>query len=320
MHSILIDLRVYLPKLLSWYEDMSTKDPNIGTNVYKHLAEYRLKDFLLRYNHASEIFSTKKKHNGLIHAGEYGMYKECLVEDLLKHTIPQRYSICSGFLINHKGIKSTQCDLIIYDSNHAPFLEEQNNLKFVPQEIVYGVIEVKSKLRKQDLFNALIKLSESKKIRPSMQVVGNNATLTKLDPINNHRHAIMTMLICDSVKGWNDDICRELDSVYENKGILPCFRHNIVCSLENGLITYDINEYAKIIHSLFTVSDFSEENYKWFASPFFSSGAGNVQPLKSVVISQKDNLITLKNFLCLLNNCIMQMESFYPEPKLYLYE
>ena len=290
----------------------------IHSNVYKELVEVRLHDFVHRYDNVSTLFYDSENKNHLVHAGEYGTFKERIVEELLRYTLPKRYSFCSGFVINHMGGRTKQCDLIIYDSQNSPFLEEEKNLKFVPHEIVYAIVEVKSKLHKTELFDALKKMAANKEIRPSMERVGCEKSYVKLDPIYNHNQSIMSILICDEIIGWNNAIDRDINMFYEKNDIMPCYRHNIICSLKNGIITYNIWEIAKIIQMI-SSDNLNSDEYQLYASPFFQGIDGVAMPLDSITVCSGDSIDTLKKFLSLINNCICHMDSFYPDPALYLY-
>lgn len=51
------------------------------------------------------------------------MYRERIVSDLLKPFLPSRLAVGTGFIITHQNKQSTQCDLIIYDKENTPVIE-----------------------------------------------------------------------------------------------------------------------------------------------------------------------------------------------------
>lgn len=80
------------------------------------------------------------------HQGVKGTGNELVLIEMLKKFIPKKYGIGSGVVIDHKGNQSKQCDIIIYDNHHSPEILSISNSKFYPIELVYAVIEVKTKL------------------------------------------------------------------------------------------------------------------------------------------------------------------------------
>ncbi len=62
---------------------------------------------------------------------------------LLRAYLPERYSVDSGFVVDHEGNLSEQIDIIIYDRHFTPFIFRGENTVFIPAEGVYGVLEVK---------------------------------------------------------------------------------------------------------------------------------------------------------------------------------
>ena len=71
------------------------------------------------------------------------MYRERIVSDLLKPFLPSRLAVGTGFIITHQNKQSTQCDLIIYDKENTPVIENGDQ-RFFPVECVIGVVEVKN--------------------------------------------------------------------------------------------------------------------------------------------------------------------------------
>ena len=82
---------------------------------------------------------------GSNHWPEDGRFKEILLMNYLKKILPSNVTVGTGFVKN--GEETTnQIDLIIYD-NSVPTLFSEGDFVVVLPESVYGIIEVKSKLR-----------------------------------------------------------------------------------------------------------------------------------------------------------------------------
>ena len=88
----------------------------------------------------------------LPHAGLVGSENEKALTNLLRSFLPPRFGVeNSGIIIDKAGRESKECDVIIYDAwNFPSYLR-----KVFPVELVYGVIEVKTKLTSSEAKNAL---------------------------------------------------------------------------------------------------------------------------------------------------------------------
>lgn len=117
------------------------------------------------------------------HPGEKGNENENILINFLRDFLPKKYSIGTGFLIDSDGNTSSQCDLIIYDNLFNPNLMKFDNNQYFPIESVYGIIEVKTCLRANDLeksFRDFDKIKNMKFISEPVQMIrGNTTTLTK---------------------------------------------------------------------------------------------------------------------------------------------
>lgn len=91
--------------------------------------------------------------------------------DLLSSYLPTRYQVERAFIIDHKGRRSEQIDIVIFDRHYSPFLFKQNGQKYIPAESVYAVFEVK-----QELNNSLLAYASSK-IRSVRQLERTSASI-----------------------------------------------------------------------------------------------------------------------------------------------
>lgn len=77
------------------------------------------------------------------HMGEQGRLLEEVLRGVLSRTLPKRFSLGTGILINSMGGTSSQTDVVIYDSlQNSPLLTEFSSLLF-PIECVFAGVEVK---------------------------------------------------------------------------------------------------------------------------------------------------------------------------------
>jgi len=112
-----------------------------------------------------EEFQEIQKSNP--HAGERGSEAEETLKRFLKEKLPQRFDIASGVVVGADRSISRQCDVIIYDAMNSPVYRAGPRLRILPRDNVPAVIEVKSKLNKDELRDAAAKIATVKKIKPT---------------------------------------------------------------------------------------------------------------------------------------------------------
>ncbi len=102
---------------------------------------------------------------------------------LLKTYLPERYTVDSGFVVDHKGNISEQIDIIVYDRHFTPFIFRGENVVYIPAEGVYAVFEVKPHLDIKNLNYAVKKLKSVKSLKrtsaPFVHATGTNKTELK---------------------------------------------------------------------------------------------------------------------------------------------
>lgn len=228
-------------------------------DIFDKLIKAKIEQFKDDYvNLSRQIFVNKE--GTLIHPGEFGMYREKIIKEFLTPFLPTRLAVGSGFIITAENNISTQCDIIIYDREHTPVIENGEQ-RFFPVECVAGVIEVKSKLTKSELKKALIKLTEIKKLRND---IGNNPYIFKdytgggkFNAKTYIRDQMATFLICESI---DVDIERELDTLFKNiyKGIDKSLFHNMILDLNKCCYLY-FDGNSPMFYAYF---DYAKESFK----------------------------------------------------------
>ena len=101
------------------------------------------------------------------HAAESGAEVEIILKQFLKERLPKRFDIESSIVIGSDGSISRQTDLIIYDTLNSPIYRKGPKVYILPRDNVAVVVEVKSKLNKEQLRDAAEKISSVKRIKPS---------------------------------------------------------------------------------------------------------------------------------------------------------
>lgn len=111
-----------------------------------------------------EITSQLEKVENLIgynHLLTSGEFLEEILRNVIRQYIPQQYTVGSGFIIDsNSGSKrcSYQIDILIFDNTY-PIIYSYNDVYFVPQQAVVGMIEVKKTLTTDVLKESLFKMN-----------------------------------------------------------------------------------------------------------------------------------------------------------------
>ena len=82
------------------------------------------------------------------HEGEKGAAAELRWREMLGQYLPNRYSVQTGFVVDHRGTVSRQVDVIIHDAQYSPFLFRAGTSCFVPAESVYAVFDAKQEVNR----------------------------------------------------------------------------------------------------------------------------------------------------------------------------
>jgi hypothetical protein len=118
------------------------------------------------FSHMEEGIAARSRQAGFVaHAGDRGENREEVLRDFLSGHLPKRYGVVKGEVVTKEGLHSHAADVIIYDSVNCPVLYS-GQTAVVPIEGVYGVIEVKSRLSKQELQDAASKIESFKRLAP----------------------------------------------------------------------------------------------------------------------------------------------------------
>jgi len=99
------------------------------------------------------------------HPSGTGDEREHAVLQALRESLPSRFGLTRGRIVDSTGALSSEFDIIIYEAADQFIGFECGHRAFVPVESVYAVIEVKSKLDKQKLTQSFASLRTVEKLR-----------------------------------------------------------------------------------------------------------------------------------------------------------
>lgn len=218
----------------------------MSSSIFNKILEEKIDFFRYSFKETSKGLYYDGVSKKLIHPGEYGVFRENVCKEYLRAITPLKLDFGAGFIINDKGDVSTQIDIIIFDKNNTPLIENNEKQKFFPVETVVGIVEVKSDLNKLQLKEALNKLARNKILKEKMTTP---SVITReeagFDPENYAYDNIFSVLICNKFNFNFDNICNEIDGLYE-QDILTRQKHNLIISVEDGLLAY-YDENRKIV-------------------------------------------------------------------------
>lgn len=199
----------------------------MASEIFRNIIEQQIDVFAGTFGDtASNIFTQNSK---LIHPLEYGMYKERCARELLLYTTNKNIGISDGFIITANNHVSTQCDIIMYQNNTLPVIDN-GITNFYPIEIVKGIGEVKSTLNITKFKEALIKLSKNKKM-----FLDRKGTMKGEKKRSGEFDEIFTFLICNKL---DFDISKvNFDDIYADESDIR-MRHNLILSMQDGIFVY----------------------------------------------------------------------------------
>jgi len=120
-----------------------------------------------------QMISEMKTNSDFIeHSTTKGDAFEDIWIEYLRTYLPKRYRVDKAIIIDSKGDRSQQIDLVIYDQTYTPFVFIQKNTKYIPAEGVYAVFEVKPELNKEYILYAGDKVESVRKLhRTSASII-----------------------------------------------------------------------------------------------------------------------------------------------------
>ncbi len=216
----------------------------MANDIINTLIEERIDVFRFAFSiSAKALFRDDDKLNKIRHPGEFGVYREAIVRDFLQSFLPQKLAIDTGFVVNALGETSKQIDLVVYDPSFTPYLESKNRQRFFPVETVIAVGEVRSDVNRAQFEDALIRISEVKKMRANLPKEA--GVVKKWYGLGDHEYdpdkipfdQVFTFLLCNRINfPLRETFPSQLNEIY--KSVKYTHRHNAVLSLEDGLVHY----------------------------------------------------------------------------------
>ncbi|MGW7606316.1 DUF6602 domain-containing protein [Streptomyces sp. NPDC054766] len=113
---------------------------------------------------AKRMHADFEQSRNFSHNGESGTSREALVREFLASYLPAHVeTVHNAEIVTASGETSPQCDIVLTDRGTPPFTT-LNGYRILPNECVYGVVEVKTKLDKAQLVDACDKISKLRRM------------------------------------------------------------------------------------------------------------------------------------------------------------
>lgn len=172
----------------------------------------------------------KRATQSIQHSGAKGSVNEDHWIDLFRAYLPDRYEVAAGFIIDSRGQRSDQIDIVVFDRHFTPTLLDQQKHRYIPAEAVYAVVECKPHIDKSYLEYAGQKAASVRKLhRTSVSISHAGGTY----PPKAHFPIVAGLVAAKA--SWADGlgVAFEENIPSEEPERLDC-----VCTLEHG--SYDV--------------------------------------------------------------------------------
>lgn len=160
------------------------------------------------------------------HAGTMGSVNEEHWLDLFRSYLPNRYDVATGIVIDSKGRRSDQIDVVIFDRHFTPTLLDQKNHRYIPAEAVYALFECKPTIDKAYIEYAQDKAASVRRMeRTSVAISHAGGTFKPKEPFR-----ILAGLLAPQA-AWADGLG---DAFRRNLSADPIKMLDCGCALESG--------------------------------------------------------------------------------------
>lgn len=115
-----------------------------------HLSDTRGKEFLQRAfaSEQSCLVAKLQSSDRVIHDGDRGEVNEQFFIEVLRHYLPNRYTVHKASILDSDGQISDSIDVVVHDRQYTPTLLDSDAHRYVPAEAVYAIFECKPTINK----------------------------------------------------------------------------------------------------------------------------------------------------------------------------
>lgn len=146
-------------------------------------------------------------------------------------SLPSRYAVDKGFVIDASGSLSEQMDIVVYDRYYSPIIFRRDSTLYIPAESVYAVFEVRPKLTKANIAYA------RKKALSVRSLKRNSAPVRQIDGSLKKKDVLPPIIagIISAESGWKEPFGKEFITALSGAELNS--RLDIGVALRNGSFT-----------------------------------------------------------------------------------
>ena len=284
----------------------------MASEIFKSVFDRHIEHFVGTFSEDStHIYKNEKEK--LIHPGEYGRYREESCKSLLRLILDKHVNISDGFVITSDNSITSQCDIIIYNSDISPLIAD-GIARMFPAEEVRMIGEIKSTLSRKDFIDALRKLAENKKKiiegRCGHGVVQKEENCKMYDTVG-------SFLLCNKLSFNYDELT--YDEIYGD--IDRKYWHNIVLSVEDVTMNYlfRLKDFSQKVKDIFISNNMDVMKEVAFYYPTYEFSSERVEMDENHIhIRKEDKYAHIKSFCIGVASCCKEVRIYQYDPIVYL--
>lgn len=215
-------------------------------SFYKKDEVYCKVDYFSALKRSGKILEAYfEQSKDILHSGSKGTIRENIIDKVIRPFLPSCYGLSGGEAFDSAGNVSKQLDLVVYDSIFSYYIPYIDNFIQFPCESIYGNIEIKSFLDKEELNKAIENIRSMKCLKRkgthswtvtpqvSIQVCGK--------PDDTDRNPYFGVIFAyDSLKA--DTILEHISKINLSPKLLP---NAIILYSEKSIIIQSKNSYIE---------------------------------------------------------------------------
>lgn len=163
--------------------------------------------------------------------------------EVFHQSLPRRYAVRKGEIIDSRGGRSDQIDVIVYDPQYTPLLFTQRDAAYVPAEAVYAVFEVKPALTRADLQYAAAKAASVRRLHRTSAPVHHSDGVYPPKPL----FPILAGFLAHRVDVA--DPARALLETLDERARDPLTQLDLGCVLDFGSFEHDRATSRPLVHA-----------------------------------------------------------------------
>ena len=142
---------------------------------------------------SSKMNAEYEEISNLSHGGLKGDSRESVLRNFLEKYLVDKFGITRGEIVSIDGKTSKQQDIIIYDSHVCPVLLNAEDIRVIPVEGTYVVIEVKSLLNDSELENSILNINSVKNMEKKSFVLQQGPLIQQVTELGKTKSYYNTM-------------------------------------------------------------------------------------------------------------------------------